>query len=185
LIVLFESAQVPPDTEASKAIAEIDESITSSSNDVPFFIPTQGRKQSQRFQPTSSAERYTSFQCILRENFQTDPDLPVDRQDKQMKGRWIQLILIGRPVEPGSLTEGHRSSFREISSDEYEYHCTDCRGTLAHEMRICPHCGADTTQFIKEVENSLEESDANTLGLDELEDRISLSASKLGANSMD
>ncbi len=33
---------------------------------------------------------------------------------------------------------------------EYRYYCTDCRNTIQPGDRTCPHCGADTTDFVAE-----------------------------------
>jgi hypothetical protein len=41
------------------------------------------------------------------------------------------------------------------SSDLYQYYCTECRGFIVHEDKICPHCGADTSQFIDEEEDGI------------------------------
>jgi hypothetical protein len=38
------------------------------------------------------------------------------------------------------------------STDEYDYYCTACRGIISPKDRICPHCGADTSEFIEEKE---------------------------------
>lgn len=34
--------------------------------------------------------------------------------------------------------------------NEDVYYCTDCGGRLTPEDKVCPHCGADTSEFIDE-----------------------------------
>jgi hypothetical protein len=43
------------------------------------------------------------------------------------------------------------------SSDLYQYYCTECRGFIVHEDKICPHCGADTSRFIEQEDHPSQE----------------------------
>jgi hypothetical protein len=46
-----------------------------------------------------------------------------------------------------------------VPDDDYENYCTDCRGVINPNDKICPHCGADTSEFIEEEDNSFDEPD--------------------------
>jgi hypothetical protein len=42
------------------------------------------------------------------------------------------------------------NSSAERATDEFRYYCIDCQGTIRPTDKICPHCGADTSEFIEE-----------------------------------
>ena len=44
-------------------------------------------------------------------------------------------------------------------TDEYDYYCTDCQGIISPKDKVCPHCRADTSEFIEEEEDSFDELD--------------------------
>lgn len=45
-----------------------------------------------------------------------------------------------------------------IPDDDYEHYCTDCRGIINPNDKVCRHCGADTSEFIEEEDDSFDES---------------------------
>jgi RNA polymerase subunit RPABC4/transcription elongation factor Spt4 len=40
----------------------------------------------------------------------------------------------------------------EESVSEYDYYCVDCEGAVKPEDKVCPHCGADISEFVEEDE---------------------------------
>ncbi|HJQ70530.1 MAG TPA: signal peptidase I [Blastocatellia bacterium] len=79
-------------------------------------------------------------------------------QEEQDRKTREEAERLRRVQEIIAKEEQERIAKEEAEPDDaYEYYCVDCRGIIAHEDKVCPHCGADTSKFIEEGEDESEE----------------------------